>query len=190
MPQTREESVRRAVAPVSGRCRTRTPRIYLLTLPTRRAHALLCCAACALFFFLVFTGLTTTTYMLFFVPVAFLYDRVTPKFGFHVYLLPGVVGVGVTCMYLPFVYLFSRFGNGTTHFCNCVVVVARLLLLLLVFLLSALYSHFLEKYKKKTECNEAVPLAQSFVCSRSNSKWQSVSLFVLICFDLTCFDLF
>lgn len=153
---------------------------------------MLCCAVlrALFFFFLVFTGLTTTTYMLFFVPVAFLYDRVTPKFGFHVYLLPGVVGVGVTCMYLPFVYLFSRFGNGTTHFCNCVVVVARLLLLLLVFLLSALYSHFLEKYKKKTECNEAVPLAQSFVCSRSNSKWQSVSLFVLICFDLTCFDLF
>lgn len=153
---------------------------------------MLCCAVLrALFFF--FLGFYRLDYYYIHVVLrssCFSIRQGNPKFGFHVYLLPGVVGVGVTCMYLPFVYLFSRFGNGTTHFCNCVVVVARLLLLLLVFLLSALYSHFLEKYKKKTECNEAVPLAQSFVCSRSNSKWQSVSLFVLICFDLTCFDLF
>ena len=176
--------MRRAVAPVSGRCRTGRQRIYILTLPTRRAGHMLCRVRSFFFFLLVFTGLTTTTtttYKVFVVRSScFSIRQGNPRVWFS--CIFGYPVVSRACIYLLFTFfLVSAMARRT--FENCVVV-ARSLLLLLVFLLSALYSHFLEKYKKKkkikTKCNEAVPLAQSFVCSRSNSKWQIVSLFVLI----------
>lgn len=162
----------------------RTP-AYLHTYPAHSAggaHAVLR-ALFFFFFLLVFTGLTTTTYKVFVVRSSCFYIRQgNPRVWFS--CIFGYPVVSRACIYLLFTFfLVSAMARRT--FENCVVV-ARSLLLLLVFLLSALYSHFLEKYKKKkknkikTECNEAVPLAQSFVCSRSNSKWQIVSLFVLI----------
>ncbi len=81
----------------------RTP-AYLHTYPAHSAggaHAVLR-ALFFFFFLLVFTGLTTTTYKVLFVPVAFLYDRVTPEFGFHVYSVTRWCHVHVFIFYLPF----------------------------------------------------------------------------------------
>lgn len=147
MPQTRVGSVRRAVAPVSGRCRTGRQRIYILTLPTRRAGHMLCCVRSFFFFsLLVFTGLTTTTYKVFVVRSScFSIRQGNPRVWFS--CIFGYPVVSRACIYILFTFfLVSAMARRT--FENCVVV-ARSLLLLLVFLLSALYSHFLEKYKKK-----------------------------------------
>ena len=104
MPQTRVGSVRRAVAPVSGRCRTGRQRIYILTLPTRRAGHMLCCVRSFFFFsLLVFTGLTTTTYKVFVVRSScFSIRQGNPRVWFS--CIFGYPVVSRACIYLLFTF--------------------------------------------------------------------------------------
>ncbi|QGN13638.1 hypothetical protein FIM1_280 [Kluyveromyces marxianus] len=187
MPQTRVGSVRRAVAPVSGRCRTGRQRIYILTLPTRRAGHMLCCAACALFFFsLGFYRLDYYYYYYYIQGVCCSFQLLSIRQGNPRVWLSCIFGYPVVsraCIYL----LFTFFSFRQWHDALLKIVSsspARCYFFLFFFCLPYIVISWRSTKKKKkqikTKCNEAVPLAQSFVCSRSNSKWQIVSLFVLI----------